>query len=203
MLSAGRGLVLVDGLDEIPAADRHRTRDWLLALIRAFPGNRWLLTSRPTAVRPDWLTAEGLRELALHPDAPVRRGDLRAALARGGRRPRVRGKLLDALRTKRDLARLATNPLMCGLICALHRERRGYLPTGRKDLYDAALTMLLARRDRERGMEAVELSEEAQLELLQRLAYALVLSGRTEMEVETAEGIVQRAAVGRLGGWAG
>ncbi|MFE1027262.1 NACHT domain-containing protein [Streptomyces sp. NPDC058818] len=193
VLSAGRGLVLVDGLDEIPAADRHRTRDWLLALIRAFPGNRWLLTSRPTAVRPDWLTAEGFRELAL---TPMRQSDVATFVQRwhaAADAPEYEGKLLDALRTKRDLARLATNPLMCGLICALHRERRGYLPTGRKELYDAALTMLLARRDRERGMEAVELSEEAQLELLQRLAYALVLSGRTEMEVETAEGIVQRA----------
>ncbi|MFB7089851.1 NACHT domain-containing protein [Streptomyces sp. NPDC056296] len=193
VLSAGRGLVLVDGLDEIPAAERHRTRDWLLALIRAFPGNRWLLTSRPTAVRPDWLAPEGFRELAL---TPMRRPDVTTFVRRwhaAADAPAYEAKLLDALRTKRDLARLATNPLMCGLICALHRERRGYLPTGRKELYDAALTMLLARRDRERGMEAVELSEEAQLELLQRLAYALVLSGRTEMEVETAEGIVERS----------
>ncbi|MDG9726434.1 NACHT domain-containing protein [Streptomyces sp. DH41] len=193
VLSAGRGLILVDGLDEIPAADRHRTRDWLLALIRAFPGNRWLLTSRPTAVRPDWLTAEGFRELAL---TPMRQADVATFVRRwhaAAQAPEYEGRLLDALRTKRDLARLATNPLMCGLICALHRERRGYLPTGRKELYDAALAMLLARRDRERGMAAVELSEEAQLELLQRLAYALVLSGRTEMEVETAEGIVERA----------
>ncbi|MET9715506.1 NACHT domain-containing protein [Streptomyces rochei] len=193
VLSAGRGLVLVDGLDEIPAADRHRSRDWLLALIRAFPGNRWLLTSRPTAVRPDWLAAEGFRELAL---TPMRRDDVATFVRRwhaAADAPAYEAKLLDALRTKRDLARLATNPLMCGLICALHRERRGYLPTGRKELYDAALTMLLARRDRERGMEAVDLGEEAQLELLQRLAYALVLSGRTEMDVETAEGIVERA----------
>ncbi|GGQ43988.1 NACHT domain-containing protein [Streptomyces mutabilis] len=193
VLSAGRGLVLVDGLDEIPAADRNRTRDWLLALIRAFPGNRWLLTSRPTAVRSDWLAAEGFRELAL---APMRQDDVTAFVRRwhaAADAPEYEAKLLDALRTKRDLARLATNPLMCGLICALHRERRGYLPTGRKELYDAALTMLLARRDRERGMEAVDLGEEAQLELLQRLAYALVLSGRTEMDVETAEGIVERA----------
>ncbi|MDI3096598.1 NACHT domain-containing protein [Streptomyces sp. AN-3] len=193
VLSAGRGLVLVDGLDEIPAADRHRARDWLLALIRAFPGNRWLLTSRPTAVRPDWLAAEGFRELTL---TPMRRDDVTTFVRRwhaAADAPEYEAKLLDALRTKRDLARLATNPLMCGLICALHRERRGYLPTGRKELYDAALTMLLARRDRERGMEAVDLGEEAQLELLQRLAYALVLSGRTEMDVETAEGIVERA----------
>ncbi|MGC9381335.1 NACHT domain-containing protein [Streptomyces sp. MH13] len=193
VLSAGRGLLLVDGLDEIPAADRNRTRDWLLALIRAFPGNRWLLTSRPTAVRPDWLAAEGFRELTL---TPMRQDDVTTFVRRwhaAADAPEYEARLLDALRTKRDLARLATNPLMCGLICALHRERRGYLPTGRKELYDAALTMLLARRDRERGMEAVELSEEAQLELLQRLAYALVLSGRTEMDVETAEGIVERA----------
>ncbi|WP_432162310.1 NACHT domain-containing protein [Streptomyces tendae] len=193
VLGAGRGLVLVDGLDEIPAADRHRTRDWLLALIRAFPGNRWLLTSRPTAVRPDWLTAEGFRELSL---TPMREPDVATFVRRwhtAAEAPEFETRLLDSLRTKRDLARLATNPLMCGLICALHRERRGYLPTGRKELYDAALTMLLARRDRERGMEAVQLSEEAQLELLQRLAYALVLSGRTEMAVETAESIVERA----------
>ncbi|MFE6635230.1 NACHT domain-containing protein [Streptomyces tendae] len=193
VLGAGRGLVLVDGLDEIPAADRHRTRDWLLSLIRAFPGNRWLLTSRPTAVRPDWLAAEGFRELSL---TPMREPDVATFVRRwhaAAEAPEFETRLLDSLRTKRDLARLATNPLMCGLICALHRERRGYLPTGRKELYDAALTMLLARRDRERGMEAVQLSEEAQLELLQRLAYALVLSGRTEMAVETAESIVERA----------
>ncbi|GAA4010388.1 NACHT domain-containing protein [Streptomyces marokkonensis] len=193
VLSAGRGLVLVDGLDEIPAAGRHRTRDWLLALIRAFPGNRWLLTSRPTAVRHDWLATEGFRELAL---TPMRQDDVTTFVRRwhaAAQASEYETRLLDSLRTKRDLARLATNPLMCGLICALHRERRGYLPTGRKELYDAALTMLLARRDRERGMEAVELGEEAQLELLQRLAYALVLSGRTEMDVATAEGIVERA----------
>ncbi|MFF0203094.1 NACHT domain-containing protein [Streptomyces sp. NPDC005017] len=195
VLSVGRALVLVDGLDEIPAPDRHRARDWLLDLIRAFPGNRWLLTSRPTAVRPDWLASEGFRELLL---APMRRGEVAKFVHRwhrAARAPEYETPLLDSLRTKRDLARLATNPLMCGLICALHRERRGYLPTGRKELYDAALGMLLTRRDKERGMGSVDrvgLGEEAQLELLQRLAYALVLSGRTEMDAETAEGIVER-----------
>lgn len=195
VLTAGRALVLVDGLDEIPSADRNGTRDWLQSLIRAFPGNRWLLTSRPTAIRPDWLSSEGFHELTL---VPMRRSEVKTFVERwhtAARAPEYEGPLLDSLRTKRDLARLATNPLMCGLICALHRERRGYLPTGRKELYDAALTMLLARRDRERGMgalEGAELGEEAQLEILQRLAYALVLSGRTEMDQETAEGIVER-----------
>ena len=55
---------------------------------------------------------------------------------------------------------------MCGLICALHRDRRGFLPVGRKELYEAALTMLLARRDRERGLPGPELREEPQLQIL-------------------------------------
>ncbi|MEV7796489.1 NACHT domain-containing protein [Streptomyces sp. NPDC087512] len=196
VLTAGRALVLVDGLDEIPAADRHATRDWLRGLVHAYPGNRWLLTTRPTAVRADWLAQERFGELSL---APMGRAEVATFVHRwheAARAPEYEQRLLDSLRTKRDLSRLVTNPLMCGLICALHRERRGYLPTGRKELYEAALTMLLARRDRERGMGALdgpELGEEAQLELLQRIAYALVLSGRQEMTLETAEGIVERA----------
>ncbi|MEU3662188.1 NACHT domain-containing protein [Streptomyces sp. NPDC032940] len=192
VLTAGRALVMIDGLDEISQADRHATRDWLSGLLHAYPGNHWLLTTRPTAVRADWLAQERFGELSL---APMGRSEVATFVHRwheAARAPEYEQRLLDSLRTKRDLARLATNPLMCGLICALHRERRGYLPTGRKELYDAALTMLLARRDRERGMDALELGEEAQLELLQRLAYALVLSGLTEMEMGTAEGIVER-----------
>ena len=41
---------------------------------------------------------------------------------------------------------------MCGLICALHRDRLGYLPQGRRELYGAALSMPLIRRDRERDI---------------------------------------------------
>ncbi|MFJ9180804.1 NACHT domain-containing protein [Streptomyces sp. NPDC102360] len=192
VLGAARALVLVDGLDEIPTADRHRVRDWLLALVEAHPGNRWLLTSRPTAVRPEWLADSGFREVLL---PPMRSADVATFVHRWHTAADAlpyEAALLDSLRTKRDLARLATNPLMCGLICALHRERRGYLPTGRKELYDAALTMLLHRRDRERGMAVPELSEEAQIDLLQHLAYALVLSGRTEMSREHAIGALER-----------
>ncbi|MFD8570719.1 NACHT domain-containing protein [Streptomyces sp. NPDC059639] len=192
VLGSGRALVLVDGLDEIPAADRHRVRDWLTGLIAAYAGNRWLLTSRPTAVRADWLADAGFREVLL---PPMRGADVATFVRRwhtAADAGAYETALLDALRTKRDLARLATNPLMCGLICALHRERRGYLPTGRKELYDAALSMLLTRRDRERGMTGVDLGEEAQLELLQHLAYALILSGRTEMSRSAAQTALER-----------
>ncbi|SHL66765.1 NACHT domain-containing protein [Streptomyces yunnanensis] len=204
VLTSGRALLLIDGLDEIPDRERETTRRWLRDLLDAFPGNLWLVTTRPSAVRDDWLAPDGFDELTL---SPMSRNEVAAFLARWHRAARhdaddpalldsYEQSLLNAVRTKPDLGRLATNPLMCGLICALHRDRRGYLPHGRKELYDAALSMLLSRRDRERDMrgpDGVELADEPQIQLLQRLAYWLIRNGRTELDRDRAERIVADA----------
>lgn len=202
VLAAGRALVLVDGIDEIPDTERSRTRDWLSDLIDAYPGNRWLVTSRPSAVREDWLAEQEFTELTL---SPMNQSEVGAFIHRwhGAARTGVpeedepliayENQLLEAVGAKPDLGRLATNPLMCGLICALHRDRRGFLPMGRKDLYSAALSMLLSRRDRERHMDVPELREEPQLQLLQRLAYWLIRNGRTVMDRSRAESIIADA----------
>ncbi|WP_051855147.1 NACHT domain-containing protein [Streptomyces sp. NRRL B-1347] len=202
VLTARRALLLVDGIDEVPDAERARTRAWLADLMDAYPGNRWLVTSRPSAVRDDWLADEGFTELTL---APMRGPDVAAFIGRwhaaattgapddDAALAAYETQLLAAVRAKPDLGRLATNPLMCGLICALHRDRRGFLPLGRKDLYTAALSMLLLRRDRERHMGMPELREEPQLQVLQRLAYWLIRNGRTEMDRSRAETIIADA----------
>ncbi|GGO90027.1 NACHT domain-containing protein [Wenjunlia tyrosinilytica] len=205
VLSAGRGLLLVDGIDEVPEKVRGQTRNWLRDLLGAYPGNLWLITSRPSAVRDKWLAPEGFSELSL---APMSRGDVTHFIRRWHTAARsddaTERELLDtyeqslitAIRTKQDLARLATNPLMCGLICALHRDRRGYLPHARKELYDAALSMLLSRRDIERHMSAtdgIELNEEPQTRLLQKLAYKFLLNGKSELERSHAERIIALA----------
>ncbi|MFI8348891.1 NACHT domain-containing protein [Streptomyces sp. NPDC085596] len=199
VLASGRGLILIDGLDEVPERERQRARAWLRDLAETFPGNRWLITSRPSAVDDEWLADDGFTELALSAMSP---SDVASFIHRwhGAASTDVpeedellaayRAQLLDAVRTKPDLGRLATNPLMCGLICALHRDRRGYLPHGRKELYESALSMLLTRRDRERDMAVPELSEEPQLQLLQRLAYWLIRNGRTELDRDRAESII-------------
>ncbi|MFJ4772283.1 NACHT domain-containing protein [Streptomyces uncialis] len=206
VLIAGRGLILVDGIDEVPAPERARARTWLADLIAAYPGNRWLVTSRPSAVRERWLADDGFAELTL---SPMSTTDVAAFIHRwhsaarsGAAEPHLalldgyERQLLTAVRTKPDLGRLATNPLMCGLICALHRDRHGYLPHGRRELYEAALAMLLSRRDRERdvlGDTGAELRQEPQTQLLQRLAYWLIRNGRTEMDRDRAEAVIGEA----------
>ncbi|RKT07407.1 NACHT domain-containing protein [Streptomyces sp. 3211.6] len=202
VLSAGRGLVLVDGIDEVPDAERERTRTWLGDLMDLYDGdNRWLVTSRPSAVGMDWLAEEGFTELTLSAMSPAEVATFikrwHAAARQGTDEDKelkaYEAQLLASVRLKPELGRLATNPLMCGLICALHRDRRGYLPHGRKDLYEAALSMLISRRDRERDMRVPDLREEPQLDLLQRLAYWLIKNGRTEMDRSRAEEIIARA----------
>ncbi|WP_413102590.1 NACHT domain-containing protein [Streptomyces sp. Inha503] len=207
VLTAGRGLLLIDGIDEIPERDRERTRAWLADLLIAYPDNLWLVTSRPSAVAEDWLGAQDFAEFTL---SPMSREDMAAFIDRWHEAARqtcrteeeraelnaYQSALHTAVRTKQDLSRLATNPLMCGLICALHRARRGYLPPGRKALYDAALSMLLTRRDTERHIYApgdVQLDEEPQIQLLQRLAYYLIRNGEAELDRDRAEHLIEEA----------
>ncbi|WP_438453017.1 NACHT N-terminal Helical domain 1-containing protein [Streptomyces asiaticus] len=114
ILTTRRGLLLIDGIDEIPEQERERTRHWLRDLLEAFPGNLWLVTSRPSAVRDDWLEAENFTELTL---SPMNRTDVTEFVRRwhvaAGADTSYEQALLTAIRTKQDLGRLATNPLMC------------------------------------------------------------------------------------------
>ncbi|KOG48306.1 hypothetical protein ADK75_21315 [Streptomyces virginiae] len=188
LMLSGRALVLVDGVDEVPQRLRARTETWLRSLVAAFPKARYVVTTRPSAVPEDWLAALGF---ATHSMLPMEQRDIRAfvehwhaaARADGQEVDAYEASLLDAVASRRDLARLATNPLMCALLCALNQDRRMQLPRARKELYDAALEMLLVRRDTEReisGVEGVYLTREEQIALLQRLAYWLIRNGQVE-----------------------
>lgn len=49
-----------------------------------------------------------------------------------------------------SVAKLAQNPLLCAMICALHYSKNGILPQNRLDLYDDCCQMLLNERDQMR-----------------------------------------------------
>lgn len=199
VLRDGRALLLVDGIDEIPDNDREMARRWIRDLSRDYPGNLWFVTARPSAIRDGWLAGDGFTELSL---SLMSRTDVTAFVRRwhtaAQAEPELAEGLISAIRTNADLGRLAVNPLMCGLLCALHRERHGFLPHSRKDLYEAALSMLLERRDLERGVYRdtdLRLSRETKIQLLQKLAHWLIRNDRAEMERDDALGQLERALV--------
>ncbi|MEK8172922.1 NACHT domain-containing protein [Streptomyces sp. M19] len=184
VLAEGRGLLLVDGIDEVPQQQRERTREWLRELLAAYRHSRFVVTTRPSAVPEGWLAGLKFAELTVR---PMSRQDVSVFISRwhAAAGCDLEESLKDAVRSQRDLAQLATTPLMCALMCALHRDRRGHLPQGRMELYEAALSMLLVRRDRERDIgapEGVHLNHHQSVQLLQRLAYWLIRNGQAEMD---------------------
>ncbi|WP_307524785.1 NACHT domain-containing protein [Streptomyces umbrinus] len=210
VLEAGRGLLLVDGLDEVPPEEREKARRWLSALLDRYPETRCLATVRPDAVEEDWLRSEGFTELTL---LPMSDEDIQSFVTAWHNAARLEAeRVYDAHRCgderqlltslEQDLAHqlrqnpalrdLARTPLLCAVICALHRRRRGLLPTTRWSLYRAALAMLLGGRDAARGVphpDDISLDSDEQHALLQRLAIWLV---RTEQQQMTHEQATQQ-----------
>jgi hypothetical protein len=205
VLAAERAVLLVDGIDETPSAQRIAIRDQLRRLLRIYSGNLCLVTSRPPAVDADWLAEEGFTELTL---APMNRDQVAAFVtawhtAAGTdegkdheRLPQYKDDLLRYIPLYRELRVLATNPLMCGLICALNRDRSGSLPAGRRELYEAAMEMLLQRRDRERRVEyadTVTMQRASRERLLRKLAYRMLVDESAVLDHATAlDEIAQR-----------
>ncbi|MFE9637356.1 NACHT domain-containing protein [Streptomyces sp. NPDC006463] len=201
----GRALVLVDGVDEISPEQRTRTRDWLQALLEEYPRGCYVVTTRPASVREDWLDDVGFRRLALLPmsaDDVASSISLWHAAARSGANEEER-QTLDVLedliqttvRHNQNLAALATTPLLCSLLCVLNRDRRGLLPSSVMSLYGAALSMLLVRRDAERGIgafEGIRINEHESVQLLQILAHWLTRNFRAETDTATAAQVLTR-----------
>jgi hypothetical protein len=193
VLSSGRALLLVDGVDELPEQQRRAARRWLQELLTAYPRARCVVTSRPTAAAEDWLGADAFDALEVQPmtlsdiDAFVAHWHeaLSASVpdAEQDRIARSRQSLTRTIRHRHHLRTLAVSPLMTALICALHLDRRGQLPDDRMELYAIALEMLLERRDSEReiSVSGVRISRADKMLILEDIAYWLVRNGWTDV----------------------
>ncbi|GAA2803527.1 NACHT domain-containing protein [Saccharopolyspora taberi] len=185
----GRALLLVDGIDELVHERRAAAREWLAELVTAYPDVRCFVTTRPAAVGEDWLAEFGFDtyDLLQMSNDGVRRylaSWHEAAREDNADDPETQAwldeceqKLARAVEEREDLRRLASSPLLCGLLCLLHRDRDADLPRDRHRLFDEALDLLLRRWDEQRGVRRESdrwLGSEEQTVLLQRLAYSFV-----------------------------
>lgn len=71
LLHSGLALVLIDGVDELPANQRIKARIWIRSLIEEFPRPRYVVTSRPAAIGEDWLGSEDFLAFTLEPMSPA------------------------------------------------------------------------------------------------------------------------------------
>jgi len=198
LLHTGRAMVLIDGLDEIAGNRRMRVADWIAELCAQYPRAWFVVSSRPSAIPREWLADQHFVSVRLQSmEIADQRafiehwyGAVPAEVSDDQASPRAyREDLVDKLLTRRHLRRLAANPLLCALICALHRERRMEVPDDRIKLYEAALEMLLVRRDQARKVVAAEaalLGDRAQEAMLRQFACWMVRNDYTEVTREQA-----------------
>ncbi|WP_320068410.1 NACHT domain-containing protein [Micromonospora sp. RTGN7] len=198
-LAAG-AILCVDGVDEVPGAQRRAVRDWLRGLLSAYPDLRVVVTSRPAAASASWLNSEGFTSVFLERMGPA---DVKAlirhwheAVRRAGDLPcephllpGYEQRLLAQLDGNAHLQNLAGSPLLCAMLCALNLDRDSNLPRNRMDIYQAAIDMLLHRRDSQRGVftDLPELTSRDQAQLLQEVAWWLTQNSRTELTRAEAE----------------
>ncbi len=196
-LTSGEALVLVDGIDEIPVAQRRRVKEWLEGLTSAFPGATYWITSRPPAVSADgWMDDSQFSITDLQPmtvsDIYAFVDHWYAAASAGASDSELahlesqRERLKVTLRDVPQLRNLATTPLLCAMLCALNRDRQEQPPRDRLQLYQIALDMLLERRDVERQVRShdVELSLAEKEVLLRDLAHWLMVNSRSDASEE-------------------
>jgi Leucine-rich repeat (LRR) protein/energy-coupling factor transporter ATP-binding protein EcfA2 len=202
-LKAGRGLILVDGLDEVSQEKREAVLAWVEQLLALAPESVVILSTRPDtlsqAALPPRLQRANFRMLAVQDmDDPTiaqfvdhwhhALGDERSLLPEIEKEslPALAAGLKRGLATQPAVRQLMRNPLLCAMVCALNQARNGRLTEGlaqldRISLYDDCLTVLLERRDRDRGVDITDyplhLNEREKKRRLATLAYWLMANG--------------------------
>ena len=214
VLNSGRGLIMFDGVDEVPQHVRDETMREIRDLITAYPNNYYVVTTRPEAVEKREFIELGFASALVEPMAPAERDifidrwhEAMEVRLRNWNEPTdlrpLAKRLKQRLEATAAVARLTSNPLLCAVVCALHRARNENLPETPVDLCEKLCEMLLDRRDKERlSIEAQKWIDEAygKLEfrvrkgLLSQLAYYMVNSGvsaitETEADQQIAEAL--------------
>ena len=193
------GILLLDGLDEVPDANlwREQLREQIHDLVRKFPEARVLVTSRPYAYdRPEWklrdftqLTLLDFSDWQIRYCVTQRYG----YLGQHGntdygvtQAERDSHDLIDQIMARPHLLELARRPLLLSLIISLHHwSGRGTLPINREELYHQAVDLLLERWQKRKAIEVVDQEGSGELtsllgierdqlrQVLSKIAYAV------------------------------
>ena len=201
-LNKGNCLILLDGLDEVADPEmRRQIVNWVQQQMITYGKNRFIVTSRPFGYRNNPLS--GVTVLEVNPFTPEQIEDFiynwylaNEVMSSQRNDPGIHLKakdgaqdLLRRLRNTPNLFALAVNPLLLTMIATVHRYR-GSLPGTRIALYAEICEVFLGKRQEARGL-TVELSPAQKIQVLQPLAYHMMLNGIKEIPITRAREVIE------------
>ncbi|WP_437775770.1 NACHT domain-containing protein [Sorangium sp. So ce1097] len=207
-LRRGRALLLVDGLDEARTDVAGKVLPTLAVTLDAYPGTSVVVTTRPAAAPgKDEAAPKGFARARLLPMTReevgvfIDRWCLAAELSLN--KPRAQAQvdaraaaddLQERVRASRAIEKLAETPLLCSVICVVHRFLGQRIPERRVALYEAITNVLLYEWDRAKFAEGAaigKLDAHAKRALLARLALSMHRARVAELP---AEEVIKRLA---------
>jgi hypothetical protein len=210
-LRAGRCIVLLDGMDEVPTPeDRQAIAAWIDSQISTYNQALFVITSRPGGYKEaplahdrksilsmqsftqeqrrefleKWYEAHYGRFIIVTPSGARKRDEARARAENKEKADRKAKEVLAELADKPVLNEFAGNPLLLTMI-AIAAQTEGGLPDSRLELYEEIYDVLLYRRAKSRKIQ--ETLTRSQKDQLLRTLAMFVMMRDTSLEVSTGE----------------
>jgi hypothetical protein len=197
-LASGAGVLLIDGLDEVPLAKRDKFLAWFRDVVEVYPDARYVVSSRPSGYNSQFFRSLAFAEAELceftHDQMReyVRKWSMAVALANGATEAEAQeagsedaNTLVGRAERNPYVRQIATNPLMLSTLCLVQRYEGGDLPNRRTTLYQRCAEGLLFHWDNKRSLSPAvvgSLTLERKMHLLRRLALQMQVQGIAEME---------------------
>jgi predicted NACHT family NTPase len=187
LLNHDRGLVLLDGLDEVLERDRDRVIDQIRAFADTYDRNHIVITCR-IAAREYTFTRFTDVEIASFSDEQI--ADFAHKWFCAKEDEETAADFLGALNERQPIKELATNPLLLTLLCLEFEIDRAF-PSSRAELYERGLEVLFTRWDTSRKIKREEVYKKLPVkrkkELLGQLGYAMFDRGEYLFKQRLAE----------------
>ncbi len=198
LLNQGRGLILLDGLDEVPEAASDEVIKHIRKLSDKYYKNQLVITCRIAAQEYRF---RGFTEVEIADFKPTQIESFAkkwfVAVARNSPEVGVQKASLFleqmALPENQQIRELATTPVLLNLTCLVFQAKADF-PAKRSDLYKQGLDLLLIRWDEARGIKRDDvyrnLSLPHKLQLLSQLAAITFSQGDYFFEETTLQHLI-------------
>jgi len=172
VLSQGRGLILLDGLDEVTGENRRKISKKIKQFVRTYPQNQLVITCRTQSQesrfeRFDYVEVADFNEAQVNAFAEHWFKVVCSNAEEGQAKAR---QFLDklSLEENKTIRELAITPILLSLTCAVF-QAQGKFYSKRSKLYEEGLELLLEKWDKSRSIERDEIYRDLCMDRKQEL----------------------------------